>query len=566
MPSPTNTTALTATDIGALPASISQNVHDAGTTYSVWYKWTATETQELSIFGYGSVTYTPFISVFVGPASAPVSYLVTGDASSVNKPAQVPVVEGTEYFFKFTTNAGNPSPAVLLLEAFLFTPVAAVAGDLVVNDDTEGFPAVIIGTDGTIKRFIQDFPAGEGGDVLANGRSAWHNQTDDTLGIYNADLSLRLQTVSGVNLSSLLGSLRTCQGTQRWWFTSDQGASCTAQYVTADGTLGDAHTITVASIACCAASNDETILYHARTSIDTALKRWDLVNDVALSDLAASIGAYKNADILVLEDGTIVASYVDNVDPVDLKVIRYNVIGSVLNTYEFGADFVFPSGTFPRLAYGRDSSSFWVWMHPNGADEGLSRFQEVRVSDGVILTDFTTVEYEAGIYQRDAAATPEAFFGNSYSCPFIVLGANVPVPPPPPPDEDFNGPDGLDNLEALGLIRHVDIRWLRRAPVLADENQRLFFGKFELDMAVGTINKLSGNGYRPVVLCRTSNDGGYTWFGPRTMGLGEQGAYGTRVYTMQNGSARKRVFEVYGSDPVQPVLLAAFLDVTEGSS
>ena len=38
---PTNTTCLTATELGTLPASITQDVHDAGTTYEVFHKLTA---------------------------------------------------------------------------------------------------------------------------------------------------------------------------------------------------------------------------------------------------------------------------------------------------------------------------------------------------------------------------------------------------------------------------------------------------------------------------------------------------------------------------------------------
>lgn len=41
MPAPPNTTALTAIDLGAFPASLTQDVHDAGTTYTVWYRFTA---------------------------------------------------------------------------------------------------------------------------------------------------------------------------------------------------------------------------------------------------------------------------------------------------------------------------------------------------------------------------------------------------------------------------------------------------------------------------------------------------------------------------------------------
>lgn len=41
MPAPTNVSFATASELGSLPALTSENVHDAGTTYEAFHKFTA---------------------------------------------------------------------------------------------------------------------------------------------------------------------------------------------------------------------------------------------------------------------------------------------------------------------------------------------------------------------------------------------------------------------------------------------------------------------------------------------------------------------------------------------
>ncbi len=114
MAAPTNQTALTAIELGTLPASVVQDVHDAGTTYTVWYKVTALATDKVvSVWGSGNLAsfYAPTGVMYIGPAGAPVLYL--GGFSAINKPYQSPVDSTVEYFFQFVTNGGNPNPAIL---------------------------------------------------------------------------------------------------------------------------------------------------------------------------------------------------------------------------------------------------------------------------------------------------------------------------------------------------------------------------------------------------------------------------------------------------------------------
>src|SRR6187431_966759 len=116
MAAPTNVSALTSTDLGTLPASVTQTVDDAGTTYTVWYSYTPAADGVVSLFGYGDASvYKPDTRVFLGPASAPVNYLNV--AAGDNQPVLFPVTGGVEYFIRFQKNAGNSTPAVLTIEA-----------------------------------------------------------------------------------------------------------------------------------------------------------------------------------------------------------------------------------------------------------------------------------------------------------------------------------------------------------------------------------------------------------------------------------------------------------------
>src|SRR6187402_317415 len=116
MPAPTNVSALLATDLGTLPASVTQTVDFGGTTYTVWYKFTPDTTGVVSVFGYGDASvYKPDTRVYLGPASAPVAYLNV--AAGDNQPILFPVTGGVEYFLRFQTNIGNPTPASLAIAA-----------------------------------------------------------------------------------------------------------------------------------------------------------------------------------------------------------------------------------------------------------------------------------------------------------------------------------------------------------------------------------------------------------------------------------------------------------------
>ena len=113
-------------------------------------------------------------------------------------------------------------------------------------------------------------------------------------------------------------------------------------------------------------------------------------------------------------------------------------------------------------------------------------------------------------------------------------------------------------------VGEAPLRRLRRAPAIVKENTLIFYSQFELDLEPG-LGAVSGQGVAPLVMMRTSNDGGKTWSSYRTASAGALGVYGNRSIWNRCGAARRRVFEVSVSDPIAWRILDAYLRVSPGS-
>lgn len=102
------------------------------------------------------------------------------------------------------------------------------------------------------------------------------------------------------------------------------------------------------------------------------------------------------------------------------------------------------------------------------------------------------------------------------------------------------------------------IRRLRRAPALTDENRRIFFPGFELQIDRGQ-GLVTGQGSDPQYMLRWSNDYGKTFGTEQMRSGGKIGEYGRRVRWNRCGQGRGRVFEVSFTDPCFVRMVAAFL-------
>jgi hypothetical protein len=104
------------------------------------------------------------------------------------------------------------------------------------------------------------------------------------------------------------------------------------------------------------------------------------------------------------------------------------------------------------------------------------------------------------------------------------------------------------------------LRRVRRAPAMVQENKRIAYASFELDLERGQ-GLTSGQGSDPQVMLRYSDDNGETWGNEHYRSAGKLGEYSKRVRFERCGQARRRVFEVSVSDPIAWRLTGAYLDV-----
>jgi len=107
----------------------------------------------------------------------------------------------------------------------------------------------------------------------------------------------------------------------------------------------------------------------------------------------------------------------------------------------------------------------------------------------------------------------------------------------------------LDTYDENGSAR----RWVARTPGLYAEGARASMDLLELECELG-VGLSSGQGSAPVVMLRTSDDGGKTWSPERQASVGALGDATKRALWRRNGSYRHRIIEISGSDPVKTTL------------
>ena len=124
---------------------------------------------------------------------------------------------------------------------------------------------------------------------------------------------------------------------------------------------------------------------------------------------------------------------------------------------------------------------------------------------------------------------------------------------------------------ASGAIYEIDRQnhdrsWRRRFQVLHDQGRMLFYRRLELNYERGTANA-AGGGSDPVVWLRQSNDGGRTFGNESYRNTGAIGEYRARaVWSGPSlSAARDKTFEIGSNEPVETVILGAYVDVERGT-
>jgi len=433
---PTNTDATTATDVGTtLPVTITQQVDDSGTTYTVWYKYTAQSGDVvIGLFPFGDLTtYQPLTHVYTGPDTAPVLYPASSPIIGVNLPIQIPVTAGTTYYIRISSSTGNVSPANLSLLIQRAESLAAPAGSFFINDDTADFPlALLSSVDGSVLQFRSPFPNGESGEVLpVTGQLLIEDQVNNNLVLYGPDLSV----ITTIDVSSvLLDHAISSDQVDTFYVGASGDTNATVYTFSNTGVVGGTTwTLPSATVVAIAPNLAETKLYVTGQAgtLDSTIKTWNLLTNSFDADFAAAMSGHAAPhDIIVLGDNSVVVAYTKATATKDLTVVRYDAAGSVLNTHSYGSGI---DGIANRLTHAIDDpNSFWLWIHTsNGVGLGASStFKNIKASDFSEIASFSAQSFEDGVSQDVPKVTPTAYFGHSISCPFLVLRVDVVAPGP----------------------------------------------------------------------------------------------------------------------------------------
>ena len=419
---PPNTTFATATQLPAFPCDVSQSdINDAGVNYTVYYKFTSSHSSRvIGAWGFsGNIGsgYRPVIRAYHGPVGAPVQILAI---ATTNMPIQFPVLPDTEYFLEFTKNLDNAGPNSLRVRCEDCPLGNPSGGDIIVNDDTTGFP-MWIGTptvDNETRTFIKDMPAGEAGDIIPTGVLCLEESNVSSIKLFSTTAFTQISNTGPLN-----ETIRIKSNADRnlFYIGTYTGGVAKFRTLTPAGVLSGTTTLTaMVNMDGLCADVGNSILYVAQFGAAGAVKRWNISGGAFLSDLAAGIANYQIPDIIILA-GDIFVLY-HNLVTQDVNVKRYNAAGAVVTTYNLGVQ---TGLTKPRMTWAADTpNSFWVMTHNTG---GQSIFTNIKVSDASVITTRLQREYEGGAYEGAETATPDARFGSSTSCPFMIL--SIPSPP-----------------------------------------------------------------------------------------------------------------------------------------
>ena len=547
MPAPTNDSFETATELGALPATVTQNPHFGGLSYWLYFKFTAPATGMIGVFPFGDLAnYFPYVAIYVGPANDPEE--IDPPVNPQNVPGQFWATQGVEYFIECRVGGPDANPAIeLTLAVEAFAPQKVVAGDICVCDGNIGFPlAIANGTTGAMRAFQHPFATTENhGISLASGYLLIEdtiNGSPDTFEarIYNPIRQLVASpTIPGPENTQQL--IVSCNSALNKFYAGRgyNGVTPTTVNVLSHlGVVEETHELTgaIGLVTMCPSLNGETLLFTDDLAVNIPIQAWDLVNDVALPDFAPGLGAglVLFHDLILLADGTYLAGYLGP-GHIGGHVVHYDVDGTILDNWTV-------DGLNRLCTTLSDPLTFLMSLFNVVGDP--STFKERRIADGVDIVEAPTYLFDQGVYSDVAEADPPARFGISGSeSPMWVARVNEPPASGTP----------------------TRLRKLRRFPLPFDRSKWIYVRRIEFLIQPG-VGLTTGQGQYPDLEVRFSGDGGITWGDIIFVPMGETGDRQLRAVINNVGKFRNGWCEVSDSDPVISYLLACFVDVEESET
>lgn len=435
-----NVSPATAT-ILTFPSTIVQSLHDGGYTYTVWYRYTGVIPPDVvqGAFGIGNLSsFLVTTTVFLPTGALPDNF---GDVLAQDKAVQFGILNGQTAYLRFEPNTTTVTPAALTLDVLSAPDPVLPSTYIAVNSTSQGgegalqsfILAFVNPTTGELTKFIHPFASGEGADLLQpSGNLLAINRLTEQLWLYDRAYT-QLSTI-GPLATSFAFPIRANQEDQIFYVaTPIDGTNSEIRGYNGGGALTTAITLVAMNVIGLAVNAGVTRIYLTEDlAPGLPIRRYD-GSGTALADLVGGVvDIQAGRDMLMLPDGSVLATFLSDLTGA-LEVRRYSDggPGTLVMTYPIVTTSQLPP-VGPHLAYAPDHpDSFWVMVHTDSADAagaGHVRFVHVRVSDGAILANLVSTNYEFGTYLPDATLTPDARFGPSETCAFWVASSEGPCP------------------------------------------------------------------------------------------------------------------------------------------
>ena len=443
MPIPTNTTPALAIDILALPYTFTNDVTGLSAPYTLWWKRIAQADDILLgcvAYAQSGALYRPQITFWSGPDANTLTQIDSSNFTiGHDTPCQFPVSVGTSYWIKVEDDGFGSSPGILVFDIQPTPSTDPIpSGSLFINDDTEsldidgafaGIWAVILDQATGEVIACARTTVGEEGAILSDGTMMLQN--DDatseasTLYLYDSDFNL----ITTIPLS--VGSIQVELAANGLTFYRCERVSPSNDSVikTYDniGTVIDTYTITGYKPQTIAVKKDDSIVYMNDGTLAEDIQAFDVAllsfSSFAPGETGKVLG---KQSLAVLADDNVVAAWSDGASTIVVKI--YDDAGVELHSYAFTPPANLSDG--PRVAVTDDDATFyWIWASGVVSGSRKSKFSKIQVSDGTVLTTFTVNVFESGSGPSESGnVDPTQRFGNSKSCPFLILPVAT-VPP-----------------------------------------------------------------------------------------------------------------------------------------
>jgi hypothetical protein len=435
-PLASNTAPENATVISTLPYTNTVDAHDAGTTYDLWYTWTADFDGIISLRSYGggdpgwiSGDYFPYIEAFT-QVDVPPDFL--GDEKYLGPTAArvaliLPVFTGVQYWFSIKELiASNPTPANHTLNISKWAGnVDAPIGSILSADqssDVIGW-AVCSGIDsddgitycnawdGTIPLPATIAPYSndsshvntERGAQLASGNMLFvqtfnYSTSEYETRRYDSQLT-GLGTITYASIMGVSGNtstVRVCahEGQDCFYVLGNKtgaGSFTFLRRINPDGSLGTLNKISPATFQPAFSVKNDASVWYYKGAGDNQIKRWDIGLDSAMSDLRTSSGTSIIVNMRQMPDDSILAlTRVGSGTSATYSLTRYDSSsGSQLTQVSVGTGWGFYQP--PELVNSLTPSTT-VWLRHGTYVRW--KFREYRISDAVILKSVDHIHYQ----------------------------------------------------------------------------------------------------------------------------------------------------------------------------